>query len=484
MLETVREYGLESLALSGELPALRAWHAHHYLDLALEAEPGLRGPDQAAWLDRLESEHDNLRAALAWSQSPEGDTELGLRLGGALSAFWHIRSHMDEGRRWLARCLQSAPAPSAARVGALAGAGFLAHLQNDARAARGYLDESLALAREYGDDWTAAWVLHLLGRTACFAADGATARARGAESRAIARAIGDQWLEGWCLHLLGLAAHTESAYAEGRRLYEESLAVRRALDYPEGIGINQLVLGMIDCGQEDYPGAWARLRESLTIMRTLDSHWIVGLLLANFAGLATALDQHERAARLAGAARAVSDAVRTRPTPLVAAVLGAVGRSGRRVLGDAAFEAAVVEGRRMSQEQAVAEAFAVELAPAETAAPEPADGEEAAQGTGRPAGSGMASGAGGAAAGGTVPGPDGAAGGGSAPGPGGIPGGLTARETDVLRLIAAGCTSQEIAERLVISIHTVERHITHIYQKLGVRGRAEAVAFAFTHGIG
>ena len=65
----------------------------------------------------------------------------------------------------------------------------------------------------------------------------------------------------------------------------------------------------------------------------------------------------------------------------------------------------------------------------------------------------------------------------------GYRGGLTAREAEVLRLIAAGCTSQEIADRLVISIHTVERHITHIYQKLGVRGRAEAVAFAFTHGI-
>jgi DNA-binding NarL/FixJ family response regulator len=130
-------------------------------------------------------------------------------------------------------------------------------------------------------------------------------------------------------------------------------------------------------------------------------------------------------------------------------VLGEVTRAGQQALGHAAFEAALASGRRMSPDQAAAEALAVELPSSEAPACAPAPVARAE----------------------------------AAPGAGGAPGGLTAREVEVLRLIAAGCTSQEIADRLVISIHTVERHITHIYQKLGVRGRAEAVAFALTQGI-
>jgi non-specific serine/threonine protein kinase len=448
MLETIREYGLESLALAGELPALRAWHARYYLELVEAAGSRLRGADQGAWLDRLEAEHDNLRAALEWSQTTDGDAELGLRLSGGLSWFWQIRSYMDEGRRWLTRTLNNYPGPSAARVAALIGAGWLAHLQHDAAAARGLLEAGLALARERGDSWSTAWALHLLGRVAYFDGDADTARALASESLETARAIGDRWLVAWALHLLGLAAHIEAGYPSARRLYEESLAIRRELDYPEGVGTLQLLLGMVDYGEGDYGSAWSRFRESLELVQALRSHWLLGNLLANFAGLAAALGQMERAVLLAGAAGAVSDAVRVRPIPLVAAVLGEVARSGERALGPAAFEAALADGRRMSQEQAVAEALAV--APSTgTLVPAPAPAERAS----------------------------------AVRADGAVPGGLTSREAEVLGLIAAGCTSQEIADRLVISVHTVDRHITHIYQKLGVRGRAEAVAFAFTHGI-
>ncbi len=443
MLETIREYGLESLALTGELPALRAWHAEHYLALVEAAGSRLRGPDQGAWLDRLEAEHDNLRAALEWSQTTEGDAELGLRLSGGLSSFWQIRSYMDEGRRWLGQTLRHHPGPSAARVTALTGAGWLAHLQHDAAAARGLLEEGLALARQRGDDWSAAWALHLLGRVAYFDGDAGTARTLGSQSLELARATGDRWLVAWALHLLGLAAHIESDYPAARRLYEESLSIRRELDFREGAGTILILLGMVDCSQGDYRSARSHFRESLALVRSLGSHWLMGNLLANFAGLAAALGQLERAAHLAGAAGAVSDAVRVRPIPMVATVLGEVTRSGQHVLGHVAFEAALADGRRMSLERAVAEALAVTLPSAVSSAVAPAPPERA----------------------------------------GAVPGGLTSREAEVLRLIAAGCTSQEIAGRLVISIHTVARHITHIYQKLGVRGRAEAVAFAFTNGI-
>ena len=95
MLETVREYGLESLGTAGELEALRRWHADYFLRLAEEAEPQLRGPRQSHWLDRLEAERDNLRAALEWSLSPSGDPVLALRLSGALCWYWYNRSHIE-----------------------------------------------------------------------------------------------------------------------------------------------------------------------------------------------------------------------------------------------------------------------------------------------------------------------------------------------------------------------------------------------------
>jgi non-specific serine/threonine protein kinase len=128
MLETIREYGLESLTLHGELPALQRLHAEYFLALAEEAEIGLRGPEQPRWFERLETEHDNLRAALAWGLSPDGDPELALRLAGAVSSLWQAGGHFEEGRRWLSEAMRRSSSPSPARVKALVGLAWLAHI--------------------------------------------------------------------------------------------------------------------------------------------------------------------------------------------------------------------------------------------------------------------------------------------------------------------------------------------------------------------
>src|SRR5215218_139761 len=106
MLETVREYALERLEESGELERLRGRHAGYFLELAEEEERESQGPLQGAWLDRLETEHDNLRAALAWSLTSQGDTEIGLQLTAALSHFWYMREHHSESRMWLESALE------------------------------------------------------------------------------------------------------------------------------------------------------------------------------------------------------------------------------------------------------------------------------------------------------------------------------------------------------------------------------------------
>ena len=102
MLETIREYALERLGVSGEQAALRQAHADYYLALMEQAAPELRGPHTVAWLDRLEAEHDNLRAALGWALE-QGEAGIALRLAETVAWFWSLRGYLDEGRRWMTR---------------------------------------------------------------------------------------------------------------------------------------------------------------------------------------------------------------------------------------------------------------------------------------------------------------------------------------------------------------------------------------------
>jgi non-specific serine/threonine protein kinase len=449
MLETIREFGVERLAERGELPAYPRRHADHFLALAEAAEPGLRGPDARAWLDRLEAEHDNFRAALGWSLAggeAGGEGDLALRLGGALAWFWYTRSYPNEGRRWLARALAAVPGRSAARMKALHGAGLLAHFQRDSAAAREPLAESLAIAREQDDRWTVAWALHLLGRVAYFDDDPARARALGRESLAVAEAVGDRWLIAWALHLLGLAAYIAADYATARTFYDRSLAIRRELGYQEGIGMLLHLTGMVAYREGDLAAARSLYVESLRGARDLGARVHENTMLALFAGLASA-QQPDRAVRLAGASSRVSDSYHMPLIPIAAAALAEGLEVARQALGEAAYAAAWAEGRAMSLEQAVAYALAAE--------------EPDSAGTRVPPAA-------------------------APPSRAERPVGLTARELDVLRLIVAGRSNQQIADALVLSVRTVERHIAGIYGKLGASGkpaRAVATAYAHTHGL-
>ena len=196
-------------------------------------------------------------------------------------------------------------------------------------------------------------------------------------------------------------------------------------------------MGLVAYRQRDYASAHALTREGLIGWRELGASWTVHNGLATFAALAATRGQPERAVRLAGATEAFGESVHVNPIPLAETVLNEAVAMARASLGEAAYQAAWAEGRAMSLDEAVAEALAVAVQPLP---------ERAAA-------------------------------------PGGAPAGLSAREREVLRLIAAGRTSKEIAEELVVSIPTVERHITHIYGKIGARGRAEATAYALKHGL-
>ncbi len=170
MLETIREYALEALSASGELEATQQAHATYYLALAEQAEAELEGRRQVRWLERLEREHDNLRAALGWAlesgldEEGEHRRELALRLGGALGQFWMLHSHSHEGRTFLQQALAACPpAASALRAKALIVAADLAANQSDRQQAEVLAQEGLALYRQLEDEAGIAYCLYVLG---------------------------------------------------------------------------------------------------------------------------------------------------------------------------------------------------------------------------------------------------------------------------------------------------------------------------------
>jgi non-specific serine/threonine protein kinase len=158
LLETVRQYAGERLQDSGEAQAVHQRHTGYYLALAEQAEPALHQQADLGWLARLEAEHDNLRAALAWCM--DHDPQTGLRLAGSLLRFWYLRASFSEGSRWLARVLDAAdaraPERTVWRLKAVLAAGMMARPRHDMPTALARLEEALALSRELGDSYRLA----------------------------------------------------------------------------------------------------------------------------------------------------------------------------------------------------------------------------------------------------------------------------------------------------------------------------------------
>jgi serine/threonine-protein kinase PknK len=434
MFETIREFGIEQLVQSGELEAHRWRHAEFFLALAEQAETELRGPAASTWHARLNTEHDNLRAALEWSLTATGDAGgvLALRLAAALARFWWTRGYHREGLQWLTRALAGPPDSTPERMKALHAAAWLAHMLHDSTAARASLDESLAIARELTDPRTEAWVLHVLGRVAYFDGNHASARALGEQSLAIAERLADPWLVGYALHLLGLAAHVAGDYATADAFYQRSMVIRQALGAREQIGVLYQLMGTCRQRQGDFATARTLYMEYLAIGREFNSTYHINQVLGLLGSLAAVQRQPERAARLIGAAAVLHETTRTRAIPLIEALFAEGIQLARQALGEEAFATAWAAGSAMSSEEAIAEALAVELAPA--------------------------------------PLHD-------------YPAGLSDTEVEVLRRLAAGLTTREIAAELAIGVSTVERHITHIYDKIGGRGRAAATTFALKYDL-
>ncbi len=268
MLETLREYAREQLSPK-EQAALSQRHAEHYLALAEEAEPKLGGPEQVVWLDRLETEHDNLRAALHWYMIAESGAEAGLRLAAALGRVWYKRGYWSEGRARLREVLARAEAAgrTAVRATALSRAGSLASGQGDYAAARALHEESLAIRQELGDQRGIAVSLHGLGLVAYYQARFAAAGALLEESLAIRRDLEEKQGIAASLTDLGVVAYHQGDYEAAHSVWEESLAIQREAGDRPGIAESLVHMGTLAIVKGDYARARGLVEESLAAAR-------------------------------------------------------------------------------------------------------------------------------------------------------------------------------------------------------------------------
>jgi len=533
MLETIRAYGLERLAASGELESTRHAHARYYLELVEQAEPALPNMQQRSWLERLNQERSNLWAALDWLVACN-ETEAALRLVGALGWFWFLRGYLSEGRSFLEHALAtSRPGDAAvsgqARAKALYAAGWLAYWQFDIERAtvllaeslelsrqegatagmaaalnmqgiieyshRGHfaagqalLEQSLRLYREAGDRAGIATVLKALGFQAHYRGEFARVHELCGESLTLFRESGDSWNIALLLHILGWASYCQGAYAAARRLSEESVALFRRLGNPgftakaltilasevtalgeeamaaslleealalgeqgenrEDLARTLCALGRLDLRQGKLAQARMRYGEGVTTLLnswraarlTVRTTWALASCLEGLGEIALSQGQVAWTVRLFAVAETLRAAGEYRnligiEQPFYERTLA----EARTKLGEESFAALWAEGRAMTPEEVLAaEGQSTSSTQVEAGAPV----LMATKSLSPPVG------------------------------------GLTARQVEVLRLVAMGLTDKQIAERLVISPRTVNIHVHAIYKKLGITSRSAATRYA------
>jgi predicted ATPase/DNA-binding CsgD family transcriptional regulator len=530
MLETLREYGWEALAARGELSDARREHAAYYVRLAGEAEPQLVSSEQAQWLERLEREHENLRVAVAFLIE-QGEMEVALQLAASLWHFWWMHGHLREGRDLLEQLLAACRANVAAplRAKALLGTGMLLCEQGYFVQAEALCQDGLRLFRELEDRRGMILSLWALGRVAYKRGQYAAARTLAEEELALSKEMDDAWGIATSLDNLTTAAIDEGRYEEARTLGEEYLLRSRQAKNIKGVGRALLILGvatyaggdlmqgqalltdsltqaraigdekyltyvlfhlglvaclqgeyarvpglldeglvharhagdreasvwwhfgqaLLNFGQGDYLRAQMQLEECLRILRQWDYHYtlFVTMCMDILGEVCAAQGDPAWAARLWGAVQSQrTDGIP--PLPLVFCSRHEhYVTTTRAALGEQAFQAALAEGQSMTLEQILSGQGRAMVPSSREASRSPV----APTPTGRQLPT--------------------------------YPAGLTAREVEVLRLVAQGLTDAQVAEQLVISHRTVTTHLTSIYNKPGINSRVAATRFALEHRL-
>jgi predicted ATPase/DNA-binding SARP family transcriptional activator len=355
MLETIREYAAEQLDRRSEAETAGDRHAQHFLALAEQAEPHLRGLNPRPWIERLAPEQDNLRAALDRLQA-SGQTDAQLRLAAALARFWGLHGAAAEGRQRLKAALDADPRPTRARANALIDAAYLEDTGGDLKVAKERAEEALALSRQLRDDWCTARANFILGGLAIdVERDLPRAQRIFEECFERFRQLGDDYLALAALNTLAFVHELRGDRKRGRALREDALRHARAkhTERGEAAALGVLAKHAIDDGRiED---ALAMLKQSTPIKR--DEGMLVEEDLLLFAQAFAALNKPRLAAQLLTAATTLLAQKRDNRAPFCLAWLAEIERntitSIRQQLDQAAVRRAREEGQTLTRDQAI-----------------------------------------------------------------------------------------------------------------------------------
>jgi predicted ATPase len=434
MLETIREYAAECLAAMPEAEQVRGAHAAAFLALVEADGRPHAGLARKEWLEQVDAEHNNIRAALSWDR--QHDPPAALRLAASMSAFWSLRGHHSEGRQRLGELLGLVSSPSVVRVSALNGASWLAIDQGDYARAADMLGESIGLSQALGDTVGEAIATVYLGR--CTMSSGRVAEGAPDVERAVALVseTGDGPATAFVTFYSALVAMLTGRLEAACDLFTRCGTLAAEFDLAPLGARCRMMLGypLLDLGK--LSAARTALAEGFQMSTDVGDRWFVQLGLGAFAGLAAKTGQPRLALRLAGAAEAYRDRNEfSMPEPIdeivdrwLALARAQAGRAADRLRAD---------GRRLSPEEAVGLVLADE--PAEP-------GRQSASRRGSSSA-------------------------------------LTRREAEVAALVARGLTNRDIAAQLYLSVRTVEVHVDHVLTKLGFRTRTQLAAWALEEGL-
>jgi predicted ATPase/DNA-binding XRE family transcriptional regulator len=356
MLETVRQYGQEQLAAAGDGEPVQARHLAWCLALAKQAEPAMGRPAQEGWLERLEGELENLRAALAWSSHAAGMAETGLRLAEALRWFWVVRSHLSEGRRWLEDLLQD-DSTAALRARVLDALADITWLQGESTRALALFEESFALHERAGHEASAAHALLGQGMVTVSLGDYPRATTLIEGAAPLLDAHGERHGVAWSLSSLGVILHLQGEHERAAALMRQSLVLFEELGDHYGSGLQASNLAGVALVQGDYGQARHLYRESLALLQRLTARRDFPRCLEGLAVVAMATRQPSRAARLFGAASGLREVIGTPVAMVDRVALDRTVAEAQAALGDRAFALAWAAGQAMALNEAIAYAL-------------------------------------------------------------------------------------------------------------------------------
>ncbi len=481
MLQLIQQFGQEKLEAGDEAANIRTRHRDWYLWLAEQAAPELVGRQQAAWLDSLEVEHDNIRLALRWSlEQREGEKAAGI--GVSIWLFWLLRGYLREAQQWLTRTLAELPEPTSVRAKVLWATGIISGRLGDSSRATSLLEESLHMWRilgdkkgiastlssigvgalshgdyeqamihfeegfplllEVGDTQGAAVALSSLGVIHFYRGNHEQARSLCEESLALCRDVGD--VRGIAATLVNLAMMSleRGNYEHAKKLCEESLSLRQQVGDKGGYAHTLAMLGRVAFFQHRYEQATLYYKESLVLRQELEENDGVAAALEGLAGIRAVHRQVRGAITMLSVAEVLRATTYTTLSPVDRAFKERVLATIRAEMSERDFTATWDEGRSLTPEQALAFQEPLTLPIAQSplvhaiSAPPLSDANE-----------------------------------------------LTAREMEVLRLVAQGLADKEVAGRLMISPRTVQGHVRSIYNKLNINSRSSATRYAIDHKL-